>query len=222
MPGVRSRCASPTTSTSDPPRDPAPAQQCSTLPSTSGGVFFTLNHLFFFYRRQMPLEDYVGAMLRTFAAFEVQNGAMLREQNELIDALLSSRALTGCTRVGGSDAHTLRRIGTTYTEAEGRTRAEFLDSLRAGRTRVGGRHGSTKDLAMANLRVIGMRPRSSRRDDLSFPRRALGWGWSLLSPPAEFTPYRRPDQSAELRTVARASSADHGGRGVRARVAEES
>ena len=44
---------------------------------------------------------------------------------------------------GGSDAHTLRRVGRTWTEAPAESVAGFLDSLAAGRTRVGGDHGNT-------------------------------------------------------------------------------
>jgi len=102
-------------------------------------VCVSLNHLFFFYRDQLPVGEYVTAMLRTFGMFEVRNGAMLREQNQLIEDLVSrargSDAAVPSSRitpVGGSDAHTLRRIGTTYTEAEGRTREEFLANLARG------------------------------------------------------------------------------------------
>lgn len=158
-------------------------------------VCFSLNHLFFFYRGQMALDDYVSAMLRTFGAFEVRNGAMLREHNELIEALLSRQACLAeapqVRRLGGSDAHTLRRIGTTYTEAEGRTREEFLASLRAGRTRVGGRHGRPWDIAAEIYGVVGCYWQALaglRRHDMSWPTRFIGWGWSLASLPAEFVP----------------------------------
>jgi predicted metal-dependent phosphoesterase TrpH len=153
-------------------------------------VCFSLNHLFFFYRRQMAVDEYVNAMLRTFSAFEVRNGAMLREQNELIEALISGDG-PKAARFGGSDAHTLRRIGTTYTEAEGRTRDEYLASLRAGRTRVGGRHGTASDIAIEIYGVVGCYWQALaglRRHDMRWPTRLIGWGWSLLSLPAEFVP----------------------------------
>ena len=56
-------------------------------------------------------------------------------------------AARGRVAVGGSDAHTLRRVGTTWTAAPGRTRDEFLANVAAGRGRVGGVHGSTMQLA---------------------------------------------------------------------------
>ena len=45
------------------------------------GVFYTLNHLFFFLRRQMPVDAYLRAILPLFPAFEVRNGTMLEAHN---------------------------------------------------------------------------------------------------------------------------------------------
>ena len=41
----------------------------------------------------------------------------------------------------GSITHTLRRVGTTWTEAPGRDREEFMSSVRRGLGRPGGRDG---------------------------------------------------------------------------------
>src|SRR5688500_3735250 len=49
--------------------------------------------------------------------------------------------------VAGSDAHTLRRIGTTWTEVPARNRDEFLFGLRGGLGRAGGRGGSAFAIA---------------------------------------------------------------------------
>ena len=78
-------------------------------------VFFALNHLFFFFERQMPLERYLAAVLPLFPAFETRNGAMLPDHNRLIEEVVPA----GVTALGGSDAHTLAFVGTTYTEAPG-------------------------------------------------------------------------------------------------------
>ncbi len=156
-------------------------------------VFFALNHLFFFFERQMPLERYLAATLPLFPSFEVRNGAMLPEHNVLIEDVLSARANDphGAVLIGGSDAHTLTFVGTTYTEAPGAKREQFLQSLRAGRTRVGGRHGSALRVAReiygvvfrywASLVGVG-------RQELSWARRASGLGFSAASLPAEFIP----------------------------------
>jgi predicted metal-dependent phosphoesterase TrpH len=157
----------------------------------SEGVCFGLNHLFFFYQRQMPLDEYLRAAFALFPAFELRNGAMLSDQNELIEAIVAGRASGPTGAFGGSDAHTLRRIGRTYTEADGTSRASFLASLKAGRSRVGGVHGTTLDIAAEIYGVIGRYWRELLgfgRRDLTWPRRLLGLSWSAASLPVEFVP----------------------------------
>lgn len=116
-------------------------------------VFFALNHLLHFYRGQAPLTSYLRLALEV-PALEARNGAMLREHNELIEryARLGPR---GWSVVGGSDAHTLRRIGTTWTEVSDVTTTEgFLQALRGGRGRVGGAHGSAAGVAAEIYGVV--------------------------------------------------------------------
>ena len=158
------------------------------------GVCFALNHMFFFFQRQVPLDQYVRAVLPLCPAFEVRNGTMLRAHNDFVVELLeewrnAGASLAAC--VGGSDAHTLRGIATTYTEAQARTRDEFLESLRAGRTRVGGRHGSAFRVAREIYGVVGRYWASLvglGRQELSWTRRGIGLAWSVASLPAEFVP----------------------------------
>jgi predicted metal-dependent phosphoesterase TrpH len=157
------------------------------------GVFYTLNHLFFFLRRQLPLDAYLRTLLPLFAAFEVRNGTMLEAHNTLIGEILAERRRTGAAAiaVGGSDAHTLAGVATTYTEVPARNRDEFLQNLRAGLTSVGGRHGSTLRVMREIYGVVGRYWASLLgvgRQDLSWPRRAIGIGFSALSMPTEFTP----------------------------------
>ena len=175
-------------------------------------VCFSLNHLFFFFRRQVPVEEYLRVAFSLFPAFEVQNGAMLREHNALVDELVTARmGQVPIGRFGGSDAHTLRRIGWTYTDATGRTRDEFLASLGAGRTRVGGRHGTTRDIAAEIYGVIGRywaTLAGAGRPDLGWGRRAIGILWSLASLPAEFVPLvvgvvQKSGEAAALASVRR-------------------
>jgi len=156
-------------------------------------VFFTLNHLFFFLHRQMPLGDYLRALLPLFSAFEVRNGTMIEAHNRLIEDIITERRRTAATvvAVGGSDAHTLAGIATTYTEAPGRNRAEFLENLRAGRTSVGGRHGGTLRVMREIYGVVGRYWASLvgvGRQELTWRRRALGLAFSTISMPAEFIP----------------------------------
>jgi predicted metal-dependent phosphoesterase TrpH len=114
------------------------------------GLFFSLNHLFHFYRGQTPLEDYLR-LLADVPALEARNGAMLPAHNLLIEKIASrwsaGHRSSRMTMIGGSDAHTLRRVGRTWTEAPGRNREEFLDSLRRGLGKPGGDHGSAFTVA---------------------------------------------------------------------------
>ena len=82
---------------------------------------------------------------------------MLQVQNDLA-ARLSREWTAGAPPmacVAGSDAHTLRRIGRTWTEAPGTTAAEFLASLSAGLGKPGGRHGGPAAVAGDTYGVIG-------------------------------------------------------------------
>ncbi|MEO5820928.1 MAG: PHP-associated domain-containing protein, partial [Vicinamibacteraceae bacterium] len=108
--------------------------------------------------------------------------------NQLAAELARSR---GKVVVGGSDAHTLRRVGTTWTTAPGATREEFLANVAAGRGRVGGVHGGTFQLAADIYGVIAQYWLSLvglRRHELTLPRRMLGAGFSLATLPGEFVP----------------------------------
>lgn len=113
------------------------------------GVPFCLNHPFMYYRNQVELTRYVTAATRHFPAMEARNGTMLSAQNELVEKILDDTNRRGncLARFGGSDAHVLRRVGTTYTEAPASSPTEFLESLSRGDSRIGGRHGSTWVLA---------------------------------------------------------------------------
>jgi len=107
------------------------------------GVLFCLNHLMHFWREHVPLNQYLQ-LLTLVPALEVRNGAMIAKHNVLSEriaggAVFGGRRLAG---VGGSDAHTLRRIGTTWTEAPGHSREAFLVNVRGGLGVPGGRHGS--------------------------------------------------------------------------------
>ena len=117
------------------------------------GVFFVLNHLLHFYRGQTSLDAYLR-LTQHVPALEGRNGAMLCEQNELIERYARHGAVRAV--VGGSDAHTLRRVGTTWTEVPGaRTTDEFLQGVRQGRSVLGGAHGNAFVLAGEIYGVVG-------------------------------------------------------------------
>jgi predicted metal-dependent phosphoesterase TrpH len=151
-------------------------------------IVFALNHPFHFFRGQVGLDGYL-ALIDSVPAVETRNGVMLSTHNALADVLARTR--TPHARVGGSDAHTLRRVGRTWTEAPGRTREDFLSSLGAGMCEPGGSHGDGWALAADIYGVIGQYWLSLvglRRHELSFVRRGLGIGFSLVSAPFEFLP----------------------------------
>jgi hypothetical protein len=141
----------------------------------------------------MSVEDYLGTLLPLFSAFEVRNGTMLETHNRLIEDIVGNWRDTGrvAVGVGGSDSHTLAGVATTYTEAPGSNRAEFLQSLRDGRASVGGRHGSTRRV-MREIYGVVCRYWASLvgigRHDLTWQRRAIGLAFSTISMPVEFTP----------------------------------
>jgi predicted metal-dependent phosphoesterase TrpH len=136
------------------------------------GVVFALNHLLHFYRGQIPFESYLR-LLDAVPALEVRNGTMLPSHNALIEHIVEQSA--SANRLGmiaGSDAHTLRRVGTTWTSAPGPTRDEFMSSLRAGLGRPGGVHGGASTVAGDAYGVIS----SYMASLVGFgPRDVTGW-----------------------------------------------
>ena len=159
----------------------------------SQGIFYALNHPFFFFKGQLTLDDYLAFALGQFPAFEVRNGTMLPAHNQLADAIVREARGSGMplTAIGGSDSHSLGSIGTTYTEAPGSTRDDFLKSLKAGRACAGGRHGSAWREAREIYGVVGHYWASLvgvGRQDLSWPRRTLGLAFSAVTMPFEFSP----------------------------------
>jgi predicted metal-dependent phosphoesterase TrpH len=177
------------------------------------GVLFALNHLLHFYRDQVPLADYLR-LLDQVPAVEARNGTMLRAHNELVEALVSGGAQAprrSLAAVAGSDAHTLRRIGRTWTEAPGATREEFLASVAAGLGRPGGAHGTSATIAGDAYGVIarfgasllGVGPR-----DHAPLHRAFCLAFFALSLPFEFLPIAiaSAGKRRERRNVERAAA----------------
>jgi predicted metal-dependent phosphoesterase TrpH len=154
-------------------------------------VFFALNHLLHFYRGQIPFDAYLE-LLDAVPALEARNGTMLPEHNLLVEALaLRSPSGRRLGMIGGSDAHTLRRIGRTWTEAPGANREEFLASLRDGLGRPHGEHGAASAVYGDAYGVVGRFIASlfgfGPRDHRGL-RRAGCIAFSLLSLPGQFFP----------------------------------
>ena len=116
------------------------------------GLVFVLNHLFLHFWDTVRVQAFVERMAELFDVFEIRNGTQQREHNTLIVRLLERyRHGAALARpvgmVGGSDSHTLRRIGRTFTASPARTREEFLADIRHGRTQVFGPHSNHLTLA---------------------------------------------------------------------------
>jgi predicted metal-dependent phosphoesterase TrpH len=112
-------------------------------------LVFALNHLFHDFSDRSRVGQYVERMADWFNIFEVRNGSQQREHNTFIVKLLE-RASDGehpAGKIAGSDSHTLRRIGRTYTASSARNREEFVEDIRQGRTQVFGPHSNHLSLA---------------------------------------------------------------------------
>ena len=159
----------------------------------SQDVFFGLNHLFLLYGDELPLERYLRLFVTLAPALETRNGAALAADNTLVEAIVGAwrAAGTPLAVTGGSDAHTLMWVGTTWTEARATTREEFLAELRAGRATVGGAHGGLwrqgSEIYGAILNywraLLGL-----ERHDLTLARRIGCTAFSLAAMPIQFVP----------------------------------
>jgi predicted metal-dependent phosphoesterase TrpH len=161
----------------------------------SAGVAVVLHHPLHLYRSRAGARSYLEPLLPLVHAVEVRNATMLAAHNELAsditDRWNSSRPGAPLGRTGGSDAHILRHVGAAFTEAPGRTREEFLQSLKRGESRAAGAHGTTCRLAAEIYGVIlnywgsllGMAP-----GGLTAGQRARAIAYSLLSVPFQFSP----------------------------------
>jgi predicted metal-dependent phosphoesterase TrpH len=158
------------------------------------GVLFSVNHLFFFFRDQISSERYVANLLDLAPAIEVRNGAMSAAHNGLIAELVEEARTSSAADpvvTAGSDAHTLRWVGTTYTSAPGSTREEFLANLRAGHGMAAGCHGgvwrATSEIYGVIVRfwlsLLGL-----ERHDLRSGRRTVSTLCTIALLPIQFVP----------------------------------
>ena len=124
---------------------------------SSHRLLAVLNHPFQSCRGQKPLQAYIEDILDLFTHVEGFNGGVTLLQNRAVGALCSEAALQGhsLTQVGGSDAHTLSRVGLAWTEAAGLTATSFLQEIRAGRCHPGGTTLGTWGLFWEVEKVIG-------------------------------------------------------------------
>lgn len=101
------------------------------------GLLFALNHPFQSFRTIRSARRHLRGLLPLIPAVEVCNSTSPRSHRRILEGML---ACGGAPRawIGGSDAHTERRIAAAHTSAPGATKAEFLDAIRRGMCAVGG------------------------------------------------------------------------------------
>jgi predicted metal-dependent phosphoesterase TrpH len=118
---------------------------------TERKLFFSVNHVFSGLTGRREVEDFTW-FASYVPAFETRNGQMWEEANASA-ARLAARL--GKIAIAGSDSHTIAGVGKTYTEVPGaRTVDEFFASLRAGRGRIHGVHGSCAKLTADVFTII--------------------------------------------------------------------
>jgi hypothetical protein len=112
---------------------------------TEQKLFFTVNHIFSGLTGKRNEDDFHW-FASYVPAFEIRNGQMWQRANRHAQALAKK---LGKIAIGGSDSHTMRGVGLTYTEVPGaQTVAEFFAGLRAKRGKVRGANGSLAGLTV--------------------------------------------------------------------------
>jgi predicted metal-dependent phosphoesterase TrpH len=110
-----------------------------------------LNHPFSALTGERLLDDLEAPLVR-LPLVEAVNGSQPAGHNA--GALRVGRCF-GMSPVGGSDSHTLAGVARAWTLVPGaRSRREFLDGLRQGRTVAGGRSGSYARLTDEIVRIF--------------------------------------------------------------------
>ena len=106
-------------------------------------LLFSINHLLSALTGPRDASDFIW-FESVFPCMETQNGAMPARTNRLAADLA---ARMGKSPIGGSDAHTMRGVGSAFTIAPGaRNRDEFLQAIRAGKGIVQGESGGFSNL----------------------------------------------------------------------------
>ena len=160
----------------------------------TSNLLFILNHFFHDFANTARLREFIEQMADWFDIFEVRNGTMQREHNKFIVDLLGRyrHRARPISMVAGSDSHTLRRIGRSFTASRARNREEFLADIRGGRTQVFGPHSNHLTLA-ADIYGVVLRyypmVLSVRNGEFSPFGRIQKFFFSVAAAPFLFTPY---------------------------------
>jgi predicted metal-dependent phosphoesterase TrpH len=186
----------------------------------SRGVALVLHHPFHFVGKGADVARYLEQVLPIVHAVEVRNATMDSSHNHLASAIATGQNGTRVGQTGGSDAHVQRHIAGAFTEAPGRSREAFLESVKRGECRAAGAHGTRGRLAYEIYGVVfnywgallGLHP-----SGLTPIERAGGIGCSLLSLPFQFIPFvvtlmQKRDERRRVARCRRELRASHGER----------
>ena len=122
-------------------------------------LFFSANHVFSSLTGRRAPEDF-ELFESAFPAIETRNGHMLARANEAAATLAD---FAGQIEIGGSDAHAMASVGSTYTVVPGaRNKREYLEGLRMGMGRVRGETGGYLKLTRDVLSIGGRMVRENR------------------------------------------------------------
>jgi hypothetical protein len=121
------------------------------------GLLHILNHPFQSFHFQKTPVRFAEDILSFFTHVEGLNGSLPALQNQAVGALcaLGMRAGSPLVQVGGSDAHTLSRVGTAWTEAYAADAPSFLEEVKSGRCNIGGVGVSTLGLMGEVYKNVG-------------------------------------------------------------------
>ncbi len=121
------------------------------------GIPASLNHVGSSLVKRRPPVDQLVQIAAGFPLIETINGAQIAAANAVAESLAERLALEGriLGRIGGSDAHTTRRIGWTWTSARAEQKAGFLAALRRGTVRPEGRSAAVTPMLRDVYEVVG-------------------------------------------------------------------
>lgn len=129
-------------------------------------LFFSANHVFSGLTGRRVHGDFEW-FEAVFPALETLNGHLPETSNRHSVRLA---AWMGKAVVGGSDAHTLRSLGSAFTEVpDARDKEEFLAGLQAGKGRVHGESGGYWKLTREALLISCEMPRENSASAVLLP-----------------------------------------------------
>lgn len=145
------------------------------------GLFVTVNHIYSGLTGRRTEEDF-EIFARDFHGVETLNGQILACANRLA---MEFAARFDKPTIGGSDSHTLKCVGKTYTEVSAaQSISDFLAGLRRGQCVP---HGESGDYWKLTSAVLGIGTSLIR----SNPRMALASGLFAAAPVVTFGNYLR-------------------------------